>query len=314
MPAFDPQKMADLVAEESRVANGLQATSIALNEQHADIKAKSPDDAANARYMIDQQKHGQLSRELGSIRAQRDAYGLREPTKALARKDAPLARWLRKGENGLEASERELFLGEIRGRGYSGRRRADLRCARRSRFGCRVGAGSRARGNPAADHRQARLLWRRVANGSAVHDRDGRRVPPDAGSRRWSGRRNPLGAGYRRGVLDPPNIGVQTFGAKTASSKSIVIAREAVQDVNFDIAGYSERQALRRMGRIWNKVFTTTASGVIGVVSSATAGLTTAVNTGFTWVEIVNLVYTINRAYREGARWARVDSTPRWAA
>ena len=39
---------------------------------------------------------------------------------------------------------------------------------------------------------------------------------------------------------------------------------------------------------------------MIGVVSSATAGLTTAANTGFTWVEITNLIYTINRAYREG--------------
>ena len=47
MSVFDPQKMADLVAEESRLANALQAHSRLLNEQHADIKAK-PDDAANA--------------------------------------------------------------------------------------------------------------------------------------------------------------------------------------------------------------------------------------------------------------------------
>ena len=63
--------------------------------------------------MVGQQKHGQLTRELGSVRAQRDAYGLREPTKALARKDAPLARWLRKGENGLEESEIEMYCSEI---------------------------------------------------------------------------------------------------------------------------------------------------------------------------------------------------------
>ena len=97
MAVFDPQKMADLVAEESRVADALSAISILLNEQHVDIKAHDPDDAANAQYMVGQQKHGQLTRELGTIRAQRDAYGLREPKTALARKDAPLARWLRNG-------------------------------------------------------------------------------------------------------------------------------------------------------------------------------------------------------------------------
>ena len=113
MSVFDPQKMADLVAEESRLADGLQAISILLNEQHEDIKAHAADDAANAQYMVGQQKHGQLTRELSSIRAQRDAYGLREPTVALARKDAPLARWLRNGADGLEASEREMYLGEI---------------------------------------------------------------------------------------------------------------------------------------------------------------------------------------------------------
>ena len=35
MPVFDPQKMTDLVAEESRVASELQAISrLTLNEQH----------------------------------------------------------------------------------------------------------------------------------------------------------------------------------------------------------------------------------------------------------------------------------------
>ena len=49
--------MADLVAEESRIAAELQAISIALNEQHADIKAMAPDDAANARYMVSASKN-----------------------------------------------------------------------------------------------------------------------------------------------------------------------------------------------------------------------------------------------------------------
>ena len=39
----------------------------------------------------------------------------------------------------------------------------------------------------------------------------------------------------------------------------------------------------------------------VGVVDSALAGLTTASATAFTWIEVTNLVYTINRAYREGS-------------
>ena len=119
MPVFDPKKMADLVAEESRVANELQAISIDLNQQHEDIKAK-PDDAGNATYMIGQQKHGQLTRELGSVRAQRDSYGLREPKLALKKANAPLARWLRDGANGLEDSEQKMYLGEIKDGGIPG--------------------------------------------------------------------------------------------------------------------------------------------------------------------------------------------------
>ena len=103
--------------------------------------------------------------------------------------------------------------------------------------------------------------------------------------------------------LDIANITAVSFGAKTASSKAIVLTREMTQDAEIDIEGYCNRQALRRLGRIWNKAFTLTQSGAglpIGVVTSATAGITTAVNTGFTWVEMMNLTYAINRAYREG--------------
>ena len=102
--------------------------------------------------------------------------------------------------------------------------------------------------------------------------------------------------------LDIANITVQTFGAHTVSSKSILLTREMIQDAQIDIAGYSERQALRRMGRIWNKAFTTTQTGTgfpVGVVSSAKVGLETAMTTEFTWPEVTELVYKIDRAYRE---------------
>ena len=300
---FDPQKMADLVAEESRLADGLQAISILLNEQHEDIKAHAADDAANATYMVGQQRHGQLTRELGSVRAQRDSYGLREPKLALKKADAPLSRWLRKGENGLEASERELYLGEISDGGIPG------------------GGGQTfvVKGATTSDTASAQeavqeeippRLIDKLAFYGGVSQMAQQFMTGTGGEFRMmqeddSSQEGEILAAQNTAVSaqDLGNIGVVTFTANTASSKSMVVAREATVDVNFDIAGYIDRQALRRLGRIWNKAFTTTQTGTglpIGVVSSATAGLTTAVNTGFTYLEITNLIYTINRAYREG--------------
>ena len=299
MPVFDPQKMADLVAEESRLADGLQAMSILLNEQHEDIKAHASDDAANATYMVGQQRHGQLTRELGSVRAQRDAYGLREPKLALKKADAPLSRWLRKGENGLESSERELYLGEIEDVGIPG--------GGGQTFVVRGATASDvASGQEAVQEEIPPRIIDKLAFYGGVSQMAQQFMTGTGGDYRIMQESAAAQVGeiisaqnVAVTALDIPNIGVQEFGSKTASSKSILLTREMLQDSMIDIEGYCNRQALRRLGRAWNKVFTTTASGVVGVVSSATAGLTTAANTGFTWVEITNLIYTINRAYRE---------------
>ena len=112
--------------------------------------------------------------------------------------------------------------------------------------------------------------------------------------------------------LDLPEIGIINFLSRTASSRPIILTREMLQDSVFDIQGYAERQALRRMGRIWNKAFTLgTNDGAAaggagsaganrseGVVHVAKAGIVAAAAAAFTWPEITNLIYQINRAYR----------------
>ena len=301
MAVFDTQTMADLVAEESRLAAELTATSIALNEQHEDIKAHASDDAANATYMVGQQRHGQLTRELGSVRAERDAYGLREPTKALARKNAPLARWLRSGEQGLEKSEQELYLtGEVLDVSLPG--------GGGQTFVVRgATASDAASGQEAVQEEIPPKIIDKLAFYGGVSQMAQQFMTGTGGDYRImqesaAAQEGEILASQDTATadLDIANITVQSFGSKTASSKSILLTREMLQDSEIDIAGYCNRQALRRLGRAWNKVFTTTGSGVVGVVSSATAGITTAVNTGFTYVEITNLIYSINRAYREG--------------
>ena len=300
---FDPQKMADLVAEESRVAKELSAISLALNEQHADMKEHPSDDVKNAAYMVGQQKHGQLTRELGTVRAGRDAYGLREPKVALQKADAPLARWLRNGPDGLESSEREMYLGEIKDGGIPG--------GGGQTFVVKGAVASDATSGQEAVQEEIppRIIDKLAFYGgvSQVAQQfmtgtggEYRVMQEDAASQEGEilGAQNTAVA-----KLDIANIGVVSFGAKTASSKAIVLTREMTQDSQIDIEGYCNRQALRRLGRIWNKAFTLTQSGSglpIGVVTSASAGITTAVNTGFTWVELMNLTYAVNRAYRIG--------------
>ena len=94
---------------------------------------------------------------------------------------------------------------------------------------------------------------------------------------------------------------MQQFGSATASSRPIILTREVLQDAVFDIQRYAERQAVRRLGRVWNKAFTATIAnaGPLGVVSTAKAGVTAAGQTAITWSELVSVIYQVNRAYRE---------------
>ena len=219
--------MADLVAEESRIANELQAISIVLNEQHEDIKAHEADETANARYFVGQQKHGQLTRDLGSVRAERDAYGLREPTAALARKDAPLARWLRKGENGLEAAEHELYLSEISDAGIPGG--GGQTFVVRGATSSDDASGQQAvqeeippRSSTSWSTMAGSVAWRNNLSPARVANTGSCRRPPPLRKVKFSPSQDTAVT-----ALDLPNIGVQTFGAKTASKPIVADARDA---------------------------------------------------------------------------------------
>jgi len=294
---FDPQRLADMVAEESRLLAALSELAVSLNDQHA---TDGWDDARMARYTVDQQRHGQLTRELGTVRAQREAYERLEPTPA-ARRQSPLARWLRGGEQALDESERESHLGEMVDPGLPGGGGQTFRLA--------APRSDDATGQEAAEETIVPRVIDRLAYfggvSQAAHQfrtgtgADYRYMQEDAAAQEGT-----LLAAQNTTVSaqDLAAIGVVTFGAKTVTSRPIVITREMVQDSVFDIERYAERQALRRMGRTWNRHFTTTqgGSGIVGVVSSAKAGLTAAATAAITWDELTSLIYSVDRAYREG--------------
>ena len=100
--------------------------------------------------------------------------------------------------------------------------------------------------------------------------------------------------------LDIGTITEVVFEAYTYSSRPILISRETIQDSVFDIVNYVEDEARRRIGRIMNAHFTT-GTGTnqpLGLVNSAKAGVTAASTTAITYAELVNLIYSIDNAYR----------------
>ena len=298
---FDPQKLADLVDEESRLKHTLEEVSTDLNDLQA--TDKTWDDERTQDYDRGQLRHAQLMRELQTVRAERQRYDLQEPAAATRASVTAFARWLRGGETALEAHERETYLGEITDGTIPGGGGQTFRLeAAASRSDATSGQEAVQEEIP------PRLIDRLAYYGGVARmaqqfltgtGGDYRIMQMDAASQEGE-----ILADQDTAVtaLDLPNIGIQTFGAKTASSKPILLTRELLQDAVFDIQTYVERQAVRRMGRIWNKAFTTTQTGTglpVGVVSSATAGITAAATTAITWIELTNLIYAVNRAYRE---------------
>ncbi len=297
---FDPQKLADIVDEESRLKNSLREIGADLHEMQA--SDKSWDSARQGAYDRLQLQHGQVTRELQVVRGERERYELQEPKAAKQAAVSAFARWLRGGDGALEAAERERYLGDITDAGLPNGGGQTFRLQAAS-------ASDATSGEETVQEEIPPRVIDRLAYYGGVSRMAQQFMTGTGGEYRLM----QMDAASQEGeILDAqdmavaglavPDFGVQVFGAKTASSKPILLTRELLQDAVFDIQAYAERQAVRRMGRIWNKVFTTTQAGTgmpVGVVSSATAGITAASQTAITWTELLNLIYAINRAYRE---------------
>ena len=108
------------------------------------------------------------------------------------------------------------------------------------------------------------------------------------------------------------------FGAETMSSKPIYLTREMLQDSIIDIAGFANARVVRRMGRGWDKQFMTAGTRPVGKGTDATkapepTGMmgmltcgkflkrTTAATLKLAHADLVNAVYDVDRAYREGS-------------
>lgn len=108
-----------------------------------------------------------------------------------------------------------------------------------------------------------------------------------------------------------PTFGAVVLGAHKFSSKMVKIPIELIEDSAFDILGYVAAILGERLGRAKNRKATigTSVKQPRGYMVAATLGVTAASATAITGDELtVDLVHSIDPAYREGATYAMHDS------
>lgn len=116
------------------------------------------------------------------------------------------------------------------------------------------------------------------------------------------------------------NTGEITFGSVPLvvykySSKKIALPWELIQDSAIDVVGFVVNRLAQRLGRIQNTHQTVgTGSGQpFGLIARASIGKTGATSTTVTVThdDLVDLVHSVNRAYRGGAGFMMADSSVR---
>lgn len=108
-----------------------------------------------------------------------------------------------------------------------------------------------------------------------------------------------------------------TFGqaqldAFTFSSDLVLVSLQLLQDSGIDLEPFVARKLGERIGRVENSYFTTGtgSSQPQGYIAGATTGKTTASATAITYDELIDLVHSVDPAYRESpnCRFALHDS------
>lgn len=97
------------------------------------------------------------------------------------------------------------------------------------------------------------------------------------------------------------------------SSKKIALPWELISDSAIDVVGFVTNRLAQRLGRITNTHYTTGdgSSKPYGVVARAAEGKVGATGqaTSVTYASLVDLVHSVNRAYRDGAVFMMNDAS-----
>jgi HK97 family phage major capsid protein len=98
-------------------------------------------------------------------------------------------------------------------------------------------------------------------------------------------------------------FGTMALKAYKGSSKDVIVPFELFQDGNFNVEAYVGERLGERLGRLMAAQCTTGAgtTAPTGVATIATAGLTAASATAITADEIIDLIHSVDPAYRQAA-------------
>jgi HK97 family phage major capsid protein len=121
-----------------------------------------------------------------------------------------------------------------------------------------------------------------------------------------------IGEGIEETNEVEPTIGQLVLEAFMYSSRKIPVSREFMQDNAVNFAARVGEILGQRIARITNRHFTvgTGNSQPKGIVTAATSsGVTTATATGFVYDEIVELVHSVDPAYRTTGKFMFHDNT-----
>lgn len=308
---YDKGKHDALIQEEARLTTEIAEISDSLNEQYATDKDWEP--GVVNKYMMDNQRHQQLTSERDGIRAQIAAYENVEPSRVEQNAETLVTRFMKQGLAGL--SEDEI-------KDHDGRQRDDM-----VQFGVGeslvIDLATRsddATGEHGTETETRHALIDRLKAYGGVS-----RVCRQFDTMTGNDYEMPQidSASQEGEVLDAqnaqvgnedlPNIGQVVWTSRTHTSKSIRLTREMLQDNVVDIEGYTQRAIVRRMGRTCDKVATLglgngdanggagSAGGnrSFGILASAKDGLTAAAQKVITWPELVDMEYQVDYGYLE---------------
>lgn len=125
-----------------------------------------------------------------------------------------------------------------------------------------------------------------------------------------------LAAIIGQGVADTVSdltFGETTIDEFTYTSKLIKASWEQLNDSEYDLQGYIFKKIAERIGRKWEVDFTTGAGTTepFGFITGASSGVTAAATNAITSDEILDLIYSVDKVYRDNANSVLVmhDST-----
>lgn len=207
-------------------------------------------------------------------------------------RDVAFRKWLGWGREGLDADEKRLLASKP---GFS------LSEAEQRALGTTTGG--------AGGFTVPTLFWNRVAETMLAYSQMMNyvnRITTDTGADiPWMSNDDTTNKGAILGentqiTQQDITFGARSLGAYLYTSKLVLVSYQLLQDAAIDIESFLARKLATRLARIHNQHFTTgTGSGQPdGIVTGATTGKTAAGSSAITLNEIIDLMHSVDPAYR----------------